>query len=243
MRIPVLSLLILLLSIVLKAQEQPGSLDDNDLWVEGSISLNDGTQIKGPIWYNDRDGFVAFNDGGNKKIFTPNSVSRFGFYDAQQKRQRIFLTFPFADPATGGERLQIFEVLREYADFAILFKKDPIKARKRKFGAASDFVIVGASQIARSPEVSQVESILLMSADGVINPYIQVKHHEDGITSEATTKDWKTKKKVVDEDFLAEYITEPVYEKLKEYATENDLKFKIIEDFLRILDYYDTIRK
>lgn len=242
MRAPIL-LVILFVSIVLKAQVQPELLDDNELWVEGHISLNDGTEIKGLISYNDREGFVAFNDGENKKIFTPNSISRFGFYNEEQKRQRIFLTLPFADPLTGGERPQIFEVLREYADFAILFKKDPIKARKRTVGVGYDLVLAGSSHVVRKPEVSQVESILLMGTDGIIHPYIKVKHHEDGLTSEATTKDWKTKKKVVDEDLLAGYITEPVYEKLKEHAAENDLEFKIIEDFLQILDYYDTIRK
>jgi hypothetical protein len=46
-----------------------------------------------------------------------------------------------------------------------------------------------------------------------------------------------------DEDLLAEYVTGPVYDDLQRYAKENNLKFKRKEDFMKIVAYYDSLRK
>jgi hypothetical protein len=56
------------------------------------------------------------------------------------------------------------------------------------------------------------------------------------------TGDVKTKNKMVDDDLLIEFVTEPIYEKLKTFAKQNNLTFKRKEDFLKILDHYDSIR-
>jgi hypothetical protein len=246
---PLLLSLLIFLPIIMEAQAQLHTrnvelLSEDQLWFEGNIFLANGREINGLIKYNDREGFVAYNDGDNKKVFTANSILKFDFYDEQQRKQRLFLVLPFIDPKTGGERSQIFEIIREYDDFAILLKKDPLNAHRRTTSIGYDYLITDDTRTNTRTEVSQVESILFLGTDGTINPYVTVKHREDSRKSLITMKDRKSKSKtVVDEDLLAQYVTEPVYEKLKVYAEENDLKFKIIEDFLQILDYYDTIKK
>jgi hypothetical protein len=50
----------------------------------------------------------------------------------------------------------------------------------------------------------------------------------------------KSKAKKLDTDALESY-TAPNYEKLKDYAKENKLKFKKKEDLIKILEYYRTL--
>jgi hypothetical protein len=80
-----------------------------------------------------------------------------------------------------------------------------------------------------------------MKETGEIKPYFKVKQSEDGYKSLFTGNDTKTKNKMIDRDLLEEFISVSDYEKLIRYAKDNNLNFKIKNDFLKILSYYDEI--
>jgi hypothetical protein len=134
-----------------------------------------------------------------------------------------------------------FEVVREYSSFAILSKTDPVdveqKLSKNPMAYSPNAINLTSN---RRLVVSQEETIYLMNAQGEIKPYFKMVNEENkGLLA---TGDVKTKNKMVDDDLLIEFVTEPIYEKLKTFAKQNNLTFKRKEDFLKILDHYDSIR-
>jgi hypothetical protein len=221
-------------------------------WYEGMLVLTDESELKGLIRYNDRESFVSFNDGDNKRVFTQASVVWFSFFDHFQNVKRTFLSLPFPDAAIESNPKYIFEVIREYKTFAILLRKDPIAIKQVNRGNSwndNDMGVYNNTGVLTpfpttpilSTEVSQVETIYLMDDSGKIMPYLEVRNREDGKKSLFTREDRKTRNKMIDFDLLEKYVTEAVYDKLEKYAQENDLKFHRKEDFLKIIGYYDTL--
>lgn len=236
----ILSIIVAFLLVRSVAAQKPpdetfGMLRESQGWNEGSIMLLEGTELNGLVRYNDKEGFLSYQDGENKRVFTSKSVTGFEFFDAALQQQRVFYTFAYED-SKGIKRPLFFELIREYKSFAILSRADPIEIYK----GSTNYDYYGTTRVA---EVSQVETIFIMDANGTLKPYIEVTTTENGLRSFFTGKDRKTKSKVVEEDLLSEYVTQPVYEQLKKYAEENDLGFKRKDDFIKILKYYDTIQK
>lgn len=219
-------------------------LTTRENWNEGSIMLNDGTELKGLVRYDDRNSVLAYQDGENSKAFTPRSVAAFEFFDEKINTQRVFYTFPYEDSETNAIRPLFFERLREFKNFTVLAKVDPIDVKQKRRQAGGLYGVNGIP-IGVNPhpkiEVLQVETIYIMNLDNVIKPYIKTQNKQDGTKSLITGEDTKSKEKMLDRDLLAITVSEPVYEKLKLYARENDLSFKYKEDLLKILDYYGTL--
>lgn len=227
-------------------REEIELLKESEGWSEGSINLMDGTELEGLVKYNDREGFLSYQDGENKKVFTANSVGGFRFFDEIQRRHRVFYTLDYED-SKNIKRPLFFEVVREYKDFAILSRAEPIEIYQKPlnlYGTTPvNSPVTQNNTIGRYTrlEVSQVETIFIMDSNGAVRPYIEVKMKEDGVKSLTTKKDRKTKTKVIDSDLLAQYVTQPVYDELKKYAEENDLKFNRRDDFMKLLEYYDQL--
>ena len=219
-------------------------LTNNQEWYDGSILLSDGTELKGLVKYNDRNSVLSYLDGENTKAFSQRSVLGFEFFDESIQRQRVFYTIPYEDSQTGVKRPLYFEVIREYKTFAILSRYEPLET-KQKTQTSPSGGLNGMPTYTRTStlEISQTETIFLMHKDGTIKPYFRIMNIEDGTKNLITQKDTKTKTRMFDEDLLAEYLTRPVYDDLQRYAKENNLKFKRKEDFMKIVAYYDSLRK
>lgn len=230
----------LALSAQKKEKQDPHLLSDRAEWFEGTILLTNGTQLEGLVKYNDRNGVLSYENGGESKVFTPLRISGFEFFDESYQKQRVFYTLDYEDSQTGVERPQFFEVLRDYQTFAVLSKMDRIDLNE-KIVTNSSYYNLGSSTRTKVT-ISQTETIYLMNSDGEIRPYLEIVNSEDGEKSMLTGKDVKTKNKMVDEDLLLDYLTEPVYRQLEYFANTNELKFKKKADLLKILEYYDTIR-
>ena len=97
-----------------KKEKDEKLLSDNAEWFEGSILLSDGTELKGVVKYNDRNGILSFQDGDDPRVFTPQRVSAFEFFDERLQQQRVFYTFTYEDAETSIDRPLFFEVLKEY---------------------------------------------------------------------------------------------------------------------------------
>lgn len=209
-------------------------------WFEGSILLNDGSQLTGLIKYDDNSAVLSFQDGTSSKVFTSSRVATFQFFDEAMQKQRVFYAFPYEDPKTMAMRPQFFEVIREYDSFAILGKTDPVDVDRKMSKNPLVYTSPDGTGIMSSTRlvVSQVETIYLMNTEGDIKPYFKtVNEDKSGIQlSDGTSH------KMIDDEVIQEFIPEPTLKKLKTFAKENNLKFSRKEDFLQILDYYDTIK-
>jgi len=210
------------------------------MWSEGSILLNDGTELKGLVRYDDRNSLLSFQSGNDSKSFTPRSVSAFEYFDELFNQRRVFYVFPYEDPIHEAIRPQFFEVLREFKNFTVLCKIDPLE-----FDAKGNTFTRMNKDMAFRPihrfNLIQTEIVYIMDLNNEINPYIRTTRKQDGTRSLITGKDTKTKKKMIDESLLEASVTPPIYLKLEQYAKENDLSFKYRDDLLLILDYYGTL--
>jgi hypothetical protein len=224
-----------------KKDEEP-LLRETAEWFEGSILLNDGTELKGLVKYNDKNGVLAYQDGTDSKVFTSSRVSGFEFFDESLQNQRVFYSFPYEDSQTGVERPLFFELVRDYRTFAVLSRLDQLDLDRENYSSPqpTGFGGLGYTSSTRLV-VSQTETIFLMNSDGEIKPYLKTVNKEDEKFNLVSGKDLKTTSKMMDEDLLIEFIKEPLYSKLKVFARENDLKFKRKDDFLKILKYYDSL--
>jgi hypothetical protein len=243
----ILLFLILTNSSFVSAQEKLKDLEllkEPDHWYEGTITLKDDRELQGLVKYDDKEGFVAYQDGDNKKVFTQASVLWFSFFDDNLNATRTFLSLPFPDANADGSKTLIFEVIREYKDFAVLLRKEPISVYQVAINKAWGGPLATSPNTNQSrKEVSQTETIFLLDNDGKISPYIEVTHREDGTKSLITRRDRKTRSKIVDHKLLTAFVTEPIYEKLEKFAGMNDLSLKHKDDFLKIISYYDTLVK
>jgi hypothetical protein len=231
-----------------KEKKEAKLLTEQAEWFEGSIMLTDGSELKGLVKYNNRNGVLSYQDGIESKVFTPVRVVGFEFFDESLQKQRVFYTFNFEDSETNIERPLFFEVLKEYKTFAVLTKSDRIdvgqkvdNSRWATFNPVTGNYdpMLGSGGSSRLV-VSQTETIYLMKETGEIKPYFKVVKTEDGEKSFVLVgNDTKTKNKMIDRDLLNEFIPSPEYEKLIQYAETNNLKFKKKEDFMEILKYYD----
>ena len=214
-------------------------------WSEGSIMTNDGKELRGLLKYNDKSGLVAYENGSDKKSFTARNVAGFEFFDEETERQRIFYSLPYEDPQNNVERPLFFEVIKEFAVFAVLSKVDPIDIDHKSIPTSAAFdpytsTFVRGTHYGTTTEISQTETIYLMDPQGNIRPYIKIVEKEiDGIFYDTS----KTKNKMLDDDLLEEFIGPANNKKLVAYAKENDLSFKRKSDLIKILDYYSELIK
>jgi len=207
---------------------------DNVDMGEGSLVMNDGTELKGVIRYNDTEGGVVSFEGGNRSgSWTPRSVAGFEFFDEVKKRQRVFFTLDFDDDKT-GKRPTFFEIIKDFKSFAVLAKMDPINIKKK-----NDFLMDGVKgKHGTKTVVRQTETIYFMDADGTIHPYMKV-------TRKMADHDFydrtRFKNKLVDENLVKKYLKEPGYSQMIKYADENELDLGVKDDFIKALDYYEQL--
>ena len=220
-------------------------LIDNEGWSDGSIMTSEGSELKGLAKYNDKTGILSYHDGENSRAFSPRSAAGFEFYDEALQKQRIFYSLEYREEQEGANKQFFFELLRDYKDFAVLCKIDRIEIDQKSMGSLAPSAVGVSTGIPTQStwvEVSQKETIFLMKNDGTIEPYLKFVNIQTD-ESDLFQKDVKKKGKVVDEDVLIRYIGESHFKQLQHFARENKLKFKKKEDFLKILQHYDELRK
>ncbi|MFZ6014587.1 MAG: energy transducer TonB [Bacteroidota bacterium] len=210
-------------------------------WSEGSLLLNDGTELKGVVKYNDNTGLLSYQNGADSRSFLAKSVVGFEYWDETIKSQRVFYSFDYVDAQAGTNKRCFFEALKEFKTFALLSKIDPVGvSRKYNNNGYTDPISGMYTNSGSSVELSQKETLFLMSRDGKIEPYVKITDTE---TNRVLVDTWKTKTKMLDDDLLAKYVGEEMYEKLRAFAKEQGLKFRIKKDLLTILGYYGELAK
>jgi len=212
-------------------------------WSSGSIMTNGGSELKGLLKYNDKNGILSFQNGGDTRAFTARNVAGFEFFDEGMKKQRIFYSFPYEDSQNNIKRPLFFEVIKEFESFAVLSKVDPLEIDHNSVASPAG-IDPGTLAVARGQswgtitELSQTETIYFMDSKTVIRPYVQIIEKEvDGLFYDIS----KTKNKMIDDDLLEEFIGANNNKKLASYAKENKLSFKRKSDLIKILGYYSEL--
>jgi hypothetical protein len=211
-----------------------GAIESN----EGSIILNDGKELAGLIAYNDKTGILKYENGNDSRSLTARNVLAFEVYDPIFDGNRIFYSIEYFDPVHELKRPMFFELIHDFKDFAVLTKKDPLNAREKKSWPAtqSDNVFIREQQ---KVVLEQVETFYFLRPKEEPTPYFSVTVSNN--VGSALFQNRKVKEKFVDRDVFEDYIGPSAYEKLRTYTTENGLSFKEKSDFLKILDYYQTL--
>lgn len=210
---------------------------DNVDWGEGTVVLNDGSQLQGVVRYNDTEGgVVSFESGSRSASWTPRSVMQFDFFDQVKNRQRFFYTLEF-DDSRYGRRPTFFEILKDFKRFAVLSKMDAIDIKK-KGGYPSSYnngMYAGAGTGGKIA-MSQTETIYFIDADGSLYPYMKVIRT---IVDRDLYDRTKLKNKVLDESLIRKYFKEPEYSQMIKYADDNNLDLGVKDDFIKALGYYE----
>jgi len=234
-----ITILFSLTTLLLTAQEKKKLRDEifseSIPWHEGSMMLSDGTELKGLLKYNDKTGILNYQNGNDSRSLLPRSLVAFEYYDEAIARQRVFYSLEEKDPEAEVKRFYIFEVMKEFRDFAVLSKSERLEIRQKQNPGWVDANNVTTQSV--RIEYEQTETIYFMTREGKLQPYLQIveKDIDDGWF------DWsRTKNKFVKEEAFAEF-TGSAWQKLVEFASEKKLSFKRKKDILQVLAYYETI--
>jgi len=204
---------------------------------EGSIMLNDGTELKGLVRYNSKTGVLTYENGTVSGSYLSRNVIAFEFFDDQKNLQRVFYSLEYEDPSNSVKRWLFFEVVKEFGNFAVLSKNDPLTAKSDP-GAWYFDQTYPDQQINRRVVYQQVETIYFMNGAGEIKPYLRVKNKM--IDNTAWFDRNSSREKIVDKDLLEEF-TGVHYPQIKKFIKDNQLFLDYKEDLLRVLDYYSEL--
>jgi hypothetical protein len=237
----VISFLVLFLLIYSAGlgQDLDGLMFVQPQWVPGKVTLREGEMLAGDVCYDDLRGVVYYRSEWNepKKIYTSNDVVHFEFADKDVPGgKRVFYTFDFADPQKNVERPLFFEVIREFEQFAVLLKIDPAEFNQqvgsRRSALQQQTTMQQSGHVMRA---QQIQTLCFMNTEGKIEPYILLEIREiDGVFADRVRNKHKTQDKTLPE----KYFGKPSYQKMRQYARENDLDLDDLSDFVKVVTYY-----
>lgn len=165
-------------------------------WSTGTIVLKDNTILKGEIEYNQKLGLIAFREsnGDLGEPITERRVQKMDLYDATSGRWRNFATFSlnFGSHVKEDEREDLYEVVLEFSDFALLVRNKPVDAVIKVSdpsysppvtmpspGPGGGVMTVGGSGAAlpqtKMVGYEQLENFLLVDVNGMATKVLEVK--------------------------------------------------------------------
>ena len=165
----------------------------------------------------------------------------FEFFDHVLQRQRIFYTIKYDDGKASGKRPILFEVLKDFKNFAVLSKMNPVEIKQKQnqhsvWNGTTSMTIDGGT----TTHINHTEIAYILDAAGELKPYLE-------ITRKVVDRLWydrsKTKSKVIDEDVFKSHFTEPGYSKMIQYVKAENLEMTIKEDLLKTLEYYKGLEE
>ena len=210
-------------------------------WEEGSILLNDNSELKGQLKYNDRTGIVSFESGAKSGSYNARNLVGFEFHDSRGNYQRFFYSIPYESPDDNRMINQFFEVIREYKEFAIVIKTDPVDVRKRK-KLYNDFPTANTTTLTERTIIDQVTTLFFMRASDLkIMPFLEITDRDLSKTDKWAFFDGaKLKVKIIDPGLPRELMGK-YFDKVGLFAEDRKLEWDEKDDLVSILDYYDSL--
>jgi len=208
-------------------------------WLKGTVVLTDGTQLKGDLKYNERVGLLAYEDGvGDNRSFTARTIVTFDYMDERVNRRRIFYSLELGDPEReGSKRPFLFELLKEFDDFALLSRFDAMDIRQ--VVPPVSFTSMPATSSPRTI-IDLAETVYILTPEGAIEPIFRLSEF---IADGGVFDSEKKKRKVIDR-MLMPYFNDDAYVEMMEYVDREELDMWEKEDFIVALEHYkQTLKK
>ncbi|MEJ1237123.1 hypothetical protein WBG78_03280 [Chryseolinea sp. T2] len=240
MKTPTAILLLIVISTISYGQGDVATTMLPELqWNTGNIVLNDGSQLTGKLKYNDRVGLLAFEDGaGDSRSLTARTISTFEYFDEKINRRRTFYSIEYGDPERqGNKRPFLFELLKEFDDYALLSRFDPMDVRQ--VVAPVSFNSMPATSSPRTI-IDLAETVYILTPEGDMEPIFRLSEF---ITDGGVFDSERKKRKIIDK-LLLPYFIDEAYFRMMDYVDEKELDIWEKEDFITALSYYkDTVTK
>jgi len=207
-------------------------------WTDGNLVLNDGTRLTGKLKYNDRVGLLAFEDGaGDSRSFTARTIATFEYQDEKVSRKRVFYSLEYEDPERkGSKRAFVFELLKEFDDYAMLSRFDPMDVRQ--VVAPVSFTSSPATGSPRTI-IDLAETVYILTREGEIAPIFRLSE----FISDGGVFDSERKKRRMVDRMLLPYFNDDAYYQMMEYVDEQELDIWEKEDFIKALGFYKETLK
>jgi hypothetical protein len=211
-------------------------IPDSIKWSEGSIVLNDGTQLNGLVRYNDKTGILYYQQGEDSKLFLSRNVFSFSFLDLTKRKPTQFYSLSYEDP-TGILTPYFFEVLFEFEKFSVISKIDlpTINVISTYSNSPNGTMTKKTGEYYGGFSIK--ETIYIMDSKGKIEPLVQVIDTE---YDRNDANDSKTKSKILNKRLLNIY-TQPYHDKLMSFVNERGLSLKNKSHLLIIFEYYSEL--
>lgn len=234
--------LLICISATLSAQRELPILSENlEEWNDGSIILNNGTELIGKVRFNAFEGILSFQNGKDSRSLRANSVQTFEYHDPRTNSKRTYFTIPQEDDVNGLVRPMFFEVIRQFENFAVLAKITPIAAQEITNRSPSMDPNFDQSPLYTNKfiKLEYKEEFYVLSESGDLEEFAEMKR----IMTKGQLFDKNAKHtKITDRHVLKQHFA-PHYEAMEKYAKENDLEWDEREDMVKLLDYYKNLVK
>lgn|GEM_PF-1487089 len=237
----IIALLLLYSSVCYGQKSKPELLQADADWTDGTVMLNDGSELAGLINYNDKTGVVSFKNSATSRVMTSRNLMGFEYLDPITDKQRVYYSLEIPDE-TGIKSASIFEVIRLFESFAVLSRIEPVEFKKKNNNNSTNpyfqpTIMSMNNQNNSSTKISQRETIWFLPQDGDPTLYLEyIARENDGQLIDLS----HDKKKIQDNDIFERCIGKD-YPAIEAYAKTNDLSFKKKEDLIKMLDFYDTL--
>jgi hypothetical protein len=209
------------------------SLGINTEWNEGTVVLNDNSNLKGYIQNNDKLGIIKFKkDPSSEEIlsFQERSIQTMEYYDNRLSKKRIFYTLYVENEQYVFKGKLLFEVIMVLEEFVVLSKKHSvnpaIRTRTDYYGGVH-YAKVG---------YEQYEEIYLANDHGDSGLLLIYNEFEKD-----KSKPFASKIKPFFNDKLFQKYTGSKWEQIRKYAKQERLDLGDKSDLMKALEYYDQL--
>jgi hypothetical protein len=201
-------------------------------WSEGSALLDNGTELKGQLKYNEITGALSVRTDNDSRSLSSRSCPGFEFYDTRAQKQRVFFSLDYTNEE-GVVIPMFFEALFQFKLFAVLRKQGVMKVKdKRSYSSTTD--AYGNPTNQSRTQVEQEETIYLMNTRGVIKPFVEIRSTDRNVNMLDAER-----VSVQNEDFLEQLVGKKPYADLEAYRRENRLSFKDRAELMKVFEYYE----
>lgn len=205
----------------------------------GSVLLNNGDEIKGVVSLSD-EGRVKVTSNEEVKTFMSDDIVALEYYDSLKSRQRVYLSLDVDRPEEDFVENEFLEVVRQYADFAVVKQEDPMEAThstRRQYDIPST-TTTNRTLVSRTDKVilERTATIYLVKYNEKAKPYLRVTFKDTNVVSGLGLNRTKEKGKILDKKLLETFFTPAQLATIHTVRQRDNLDLNDEEDLVAIFD-------
>jgi len=238
-------LLPIVLLFIIKISGHAQQINTNAPWYKGEITLGDESMLSGAIQYTNGDVALFFKeniDDEDKKMIYTSDILSLEYYDESLGITRTYHSMAFPNMQTGEEEIGFYEVLKQYATFAVLERMGNLKVVKgraeRSIPTYTNIPFATAISVFSSRSVkSKTQDIFFLSESGDFEKYISV------LFKKVAAKIYGYKYedvKFINPSLFPKYLGTH-WPEVNQYLKEQRIKLDRRETIIQALNYYDKL--